>query len=464
ATLSCKIIRVQPSSKARRPSQRKRIRLRTCLWDQYLQHADDKTISLFDTPVTGTPPPIGADREWQGRQIALLKSGRTLAMGEVRKVRKNVLHVSIADFSEAHDQILIRDAYRNTKGLLATAKLVGASTIHYIPPDIAPYPGPGGNTGPRPIVKFGEATAFLINGIFGDPLLHIRMHNQKRSILFDLGEGGRLPARLAHQVTDVFISHAHIDHISGFLWLMRSRIGRFPSCRLFGPPGLTGHIAGMMAGIHWDRIGEWGPIFEVGELHGQYLIVHKLQAGKECREQIDERPVPDGLLLKDSACEVQALTLDHGAIPVLSYCLKQTPKLNVRKDRLIARNLALGPWLGELKKQIVMGKRQTAIQLPDGHSGTVGNLADELILITPAQKMVYATDIDDNKGNREKLTMLAKGADIFFCEAAFIEADREKAKRSGHLTARGCGEIAQVAGAERLVPFHFSRRYERNPL
>lgn len=37
------------------------------------------------------------------------------------------------------------------------------------------------------------------------------------------------------------------------------------------------------------------------------------------------------------------------------------------------------------------------------------------------------------------------------------------AVRTGHLTARACGEIATAAGVERLIPFHFSRRYESDP-
>mgnify|MGYP000452874486 CR=1 FL=1 len=48
-----------------------------------------------------------------------------------------------------------------------------------------------------------------------------------------------MPARVAHQISDVFVSHAHFDHIGGFLWLLRSRIGVSGVCRLYGPPGLT---------------------------------------------------------------------------------------------------------------------------------------------------------------------------------------------------------------------------------
>ena len=47
-----------------------------------------------------------------------------------------------------------------------------------------------------------------------------------------------------------------------------------------------------------------------------------------------------------------------------------------------------------------------------------------------------------------------------FVEAPFCEADAEQAARTGHLTARACGEIAAAAGVERLAPFHFSHRYQ----
>jgi ribonuclease BN (tRNA processing enzyme) len=73
---------------------------------------------------------------------------------------------------------------------------------------------------------------------------------------------------------------------------------------------------------------------------------------------------------------------------------------------------------------------------------------------------VYATDLADTADNRRRLSALALGADVLVCEAAFASDDRDQARRTGHLTARACGEIAADAGVARLIPFHFSRRYE----
>jgi ribonuclease BN (tRNA processing enzyme) len=166
-------------------------------------------------------------------------------------------------------------------------------------------------------------------------------------------------------------------------------------------------------------------------------------------------------LLDHPDFKVWAATLDHGTIPVLAYRLEQAPKLNVRKERLRALNLPPGPWLGELKQNVAADELHVAIKLPGGSTAAVGSLAKDLLVITPTLKLVYATDCTDSKTNREKLAKLAHGAHSLFCEAAFLEADREYAEKSGHLTTQGCGAIALAAQVEQLVPFHFSRRYEK---
>jgi ribonuclease Z len=464
ATLDCQVVLVQPSGKARPPSKKQRARQRTGLWESYLHQGHTRTIPLPPTLLTGTPPPFEAERDWQGRQIALLRGGRTLAMGEVLEADPQGFRIRIPEVTEAPDQFLVRDCYRNQRGFLATFKTTDAQILKSrTPPDVAAFPATEKNGGPRPVVRLGDATAILVNGVFGDPLLHLRLHNKKRSLLFDLGEGGRLPARLAHQVSDVFISHAHIDHIGGFFWLLRSRMGLLKPCRLFGPADLADHIASLINGIHWDRIGENGPRFEVGELHDDHLHVYGLQAGREKKEPLGERPAPGGLLLDDADCRVRAVTLAHAGIPVVAYQLELAPKLNVIKERLLKRRLAAGPWLGELKKLIAAGNRRAMVLLPDGSSADATSLADELLILTPASRLVYATDLSDTEANRQKLTGLAERANVFFCEAAFLAADRKYAELSGHLTAEACGEIAHAAGVKLLEPFHFSRRYEEKP-
>jgi ribonuclease Z len=68
-----------------------------------------------------------------------------------------------------------------------------------------------------------------------------------------------------------------------------------------------------------------------------------------------------------------------------------------------------------------------------------------------------------NRYNLERVVALVSGADTFFCESLFLDADRHEASKRYHLTARQAGTLARAAGVARLETFHFSPRYERNP-
>ena len=471
AALAVRVCLARAAPGARRPGKGALARRRTRLWNAYLAGAEIRSVAIHALELLGTPPPVDVPAAWPGRQLGLLDADLgTLALGEALRLEAGRLWLKAPPGGprgggEARC-LLVRDARRDPAGRLVTARREHAATVRYAaPPDIVPASrssAAGDGNGPRPVARVGAALATLVNGVFGDPLLHLRLRHEKRSLLFDLGEAGRLPARIAHQVTDVFISHAHFDHIAGFLWLLRSRIADLPPCRVFGPPGISENIDGLVRGICWDRVGERGPRFEVAELHGEKLHRFAVQAGRAGRERLDARPAPNGLLLCEPGFGVRAATLDHGT-PVLAFAFAPGRKLKVRKDRLTEMGLSAGAWLSELKQRLLAGDHEAVIELPDGRNERARTLGDALILESPGEKLAYATDLADSPANRERLVALAEGAHTFFCEAVFVEADAVQAARTGHLTARGCGEIADAAGVTRLVPFHFSRRYEDDP-
>ncbi|NOR71497.1 MAG: hypothetical protein GQ532_17725 [Methylomarinum sp.] len=459
--LAADIYVVHAAEEARRPGKRARARWRTECWDAYLRDSSEQSIELDRVNLTGTPPPLGEASAWTGRQIALLQRNRTQTMAEVVRFQDNQLTVRVPAESTSFDSLLVRDAQRSIAGLMETATPFVVERLEYLPPPdmTVPFPVSGG---PRVVGRIGSVDICLVNGVFGDPMLHLRLRHQRRSLLFDLGDGTRLPARIAHQVTDVFISHAHMDHIGGFLWLLRSRIGNFPPCRLYGPPGLARHIEGFLQGILWDRVAEYGPTFEVAELHADRLRRFRLQAGHTGCELLDEVKVQEGVVLQETGFCIRAELLDHHT-QVVAYAFEPVKEINIRKDRLKARGLEPGPWLAELKQHLLTKEEAALVQLPDGTAADVATLAKDLVLITPAKKMVYATDLADTPDNRQRLQALARYAHTFFCEACFIESDVEQAARTGHLTTRACGEIAMAAEVARLVPFHFSQRYTDKP-
>jgi ribonuclease BN (tRNA processing enzyme) len=452
---------VHAASEAKRPGKRVRARSRTEQWNAYLEAGIEYGIDLTSINLVGTPPPIDEPYCWEGRMLALLQGNRTVVMGEVLQLDGTLLTVIAPGQPESFDTVLIRDAQRTVDGMVETAAPFTRGRFEFIPPPDV-LPSVEDNGGPRIVGRVGSVDVALVNGVFGDPLLHLRIRHLGRSFLFDLGEGSRLAARIAHQVTDVFISHAHMDHISGIQWLLRSRLGEFPTCRIYGPPGLARHVEGFIQSFLWDRIGERGPCFEVAELHEDRLHRYRLQAGHPGCKSLGEAEVVDGILLDEPGFRVRGIMLDHKT-PVMAYAYEPDKEINIRKDRLQEQGLEPGPWLTELKQQLLAENDSAVIQLPNGQKKPAGRLGTELAMIRPAKRLVYATDLADTPVNRERLIAFARNAHTFFCESPFIKEDVQHAMRNGHLTTSACGEIATAAGVGRLVTFHFSRRYRDNP-
>jgi len=232
---------------------------------------------------------------------------------------------------------------------------------------------------------------------------------------------------------------------------------------LYGPPGLVQHIAGFIRGVLWDRVAVYGPRFEVMEFDGASLHRYRLQATQPEPELFEHCAVEQGVLLDEAGYRIRGVLLDHMGTTVVAYAFEPDKQINVRKDRLQARGWKPGPWLSELKQQVVSNHTDAIIQLPEGEQADVATLADELLFIQPGKKLVYATDFADTLDNRQRLVPFARHAHTLFCEASFLHAEAEHALSNGHLTTHACAEIANQADVARLVPFHFSRRYQSQP-
>ncbi len=459
AALGVEVLLVPAAAAAKRPGKRARARNRTSRWNSYLSQAHTDVLDMRELAILGTPPPREERGAWAGRQVALLAGGKTTTLAEVLDLEQERLKILAPVERIRADALLVRDAARDDNGLLQTVEPFVSERIDYVP--WSPIQGVT-DGGPRITGRMGNVDFHLVNGVFGDPLLHLSFRHIARSLLFDLGDGSRLSARIAHRISDVFVSHAHMDHIGGFQWLLRSRLGEFPPCRIHGPPGTVERIDHFMKAFLWDRIGDKGAVFEVRELEGDRAKRVRLQAGRAEPEVLEERQIAQGVLLEEPGFRVRAVQLNHHT-PVLAFSLELTQTLNIRRDRLRATGMEPGPWLTELKQRLLAGNGDALIALPDGQQRRAGELGRELVLIQPGKKLVYATDLVDNPENRRKLVTLARNAHTFVCEAPFCEEEAEHAARVGHLTARAAGEIASEARVSRLVPFHFSRRHSTDP-
>ena len=314
-------------------------------------------------------------------------------------------------------------------------------------------------SGIRPIV---------VGHLFEDPMVLLRLAHRQRCMMFDLGEARQVPTRWVHQTSDIFLSHAHLDHFGDFPWLLRRLAGHTVAIRVYGPPGIIERVTNMVHAFTWDRVGERGARFEVREVHDDHMERAEVRAGAPRPSAVRARePRPGGVIRDEPRQIVRALVLDHGGLASVAYSVEEPRRFAVRGDVLKRRGWPPGPWLGELKQLAAQRRFEQQVSFADQRGEqvvqTVRALHDEVLIGQPGQKIVYATDFSTAERNREALVAFAQGADVFFCEATFAEADREQAERTGHLCAVDAAEIARAAEVNLLVPFHLSVRYESAP-
>lgn len=313
--------------------------------------------------------------------------------------------------------------------------------------------------------------AFLVNDLFGDPALYVALPWERRALLFDLGEVSRLSAGRLLRITDVFVSHAHLDHFVGFDHLLRVLLGRPKGLRLYGPAGFIDHVAGKLHGYTWNLVEGYSLTIEVHEVHTDRVALARFACSEGFVRQDDPAPRPfEGVVLDESQFRVRAVHLDH-RIPCLAFALEETIHMNVDKTRLDGLGLPVGPWLMDLKRAAHAG-------LPDEHSVRIawsqdgrrierclplGELREKVIRASPGQKLAYVTDVGYSSDNAAKIITLIASADFFYCEAAYPDRDRKRAASRFHLTAGQAGRLAAEAGARHLAVFHLSPKYRDCP-
>ncbi|HEX7766014.1 MAG TPA: hypothetical protein VF443_04835 [Nitrospira sp.] len=316
-------------------------------------------------------------------------------------------------------------------------------------------------------------SSYLVNDVFGDPGVYVEIRWSRRALLFDLGHNDSLgPTRLL-RATDIFISHTHMDHFIGFDAVLRVALGRGKTIRLFGPPGLIENVQGKLRGYTWNLVDGYPLIIEVHEFHPhtiRHAVFHAghgfLLAAQPDRPALPHENTPLFTVLDDPMFTVKAVALNH-RIPSFAYCLEEQFHINVNKQKLHEAGLPVGAWLKEVKQHIWQGKpddyRFTAT-LFDEHRReerefVLGNVRERFLTISRGQKIVYVVDARYDEENEAKILALAYGADVFYCEAPYLDSDAGKARDRYHLTARQAGLMARKALVRDLVVFHFSPRY-----
>ena len=313
----------------------------------------------------------------------------------------------------------------------------------------------------------------LVNGPFGDPGLYVDLRDERRALLFDLGDISALSPRKLLRLSHVFISHTHMDHFIGFDQLLRVVLGRKQQLTLIGGPGLVAQVEHKLRAYTWNVVQRYqvALVLEVQEVHpdGQGKQACFGSHSGFARDGDAPLAARGDVLLDDGLLRVRGRFVDHG-MPCLAFAIEEKPRPRVAKNRLAAMGLGTGAWLGALRLAIQSGApASTPLQLhwrdrlgEHTHTRSVGELAAMVLDFSPGLRIGYVTDLCDTEANHRVLAQLLGGVDRLYIESGFLHADRAQAERKHHLTAQQAGCIAGSLQARALVPFHFSPRYMKH--
>ncbi len=250
----------------------------------------------------------------------------------------------------------------------------------------------------------------------------LRLPQRAELWLFDCGEGTQhqfLRSDLkVSQITRIFITHLHGDHIFGLAGLLAScgLAGNVERVELYGPPGLEDYLKAS---------------FRYSQTHISYPV-----------KVYENQP---GIIYEDDEYTVSCGYLKH-RVTAFGYRVTEKDKpgrFNVEKAK--ALGIPPGPIYAKLKQGAV-------VELPDGRMIKGADLCGE---IQAGRKFVYCTDTVYCDGAIE----LAQEADVLIHEATFAHQDAELAFQRLHSTSTMAAQVALAAGVKQLIMTHFSPRY-----
>jgi len=247
----------------------------------------------------------------------------------------------------------------------------------------------------------------------GLPALLVRRGGER--ILIDCGEGTQrqlLRAGGLSDLTDVFITHLHVDHWLGLPGLLQTfnLRDRDRPLAIHGPPGLE-ELMRLMRRVY-------------GRLSFPLEFV-ELEAGEAVRRD---------------TLEIQAVNVRHRVL-AYGYVLVEDPRPG-RFDAELAASLGVapGPDFGRLQRgETVAGVSPAQVIGPE----------------RPGRKVVVSGDT----APCETLAIAAHRADLLVYEATFGEEEHERARLTGHSTAAQAAAIAAEAQVTMLALTHISARY-----
>ena len=263
-----------------------------------------------------------------------------------------------------------------------------------------------GTAGSMPTVQRAPASVLVRRG--GDRVLIDCGEGTQRQLLRSVG----LP-----DVEHVFLTHFHADHFLGLPGMLKTFAmrGREVPLTIYGPPGLRGLMSDLRRvygrltyDVQLDELRPSDAVEMDGWRIGAYAAVHRLEAlGYALVE--DDRPGRFDPGLARGAGRAAPVPSSAGS----SAASRSRPRAGVVEPRE------------------VMGAPR------------------------PGRTLVFTGDTEPC----EATVAVSQGADLLVHDGTFAEEETERARKTGHSTARQAAEVAERADVSLLALTHLSSRY-----
>lgn len=240
--------------------------------------------------------------------------------------------------------------------------------------------------------------------------------------LFDCGEGTQrqmMRYQTGFDVSHVFLTHLHGDHILGLPGLCQTWDfnDREAPLAVHTPPGTKPEIESLLGVAGTD------PAYSVSV--------------REAR--------PGSVVVQGDDYEIRAFRTEHRTRSIGYALVEDERKGRFDRETAEALGVPVGPKFSALH-------RGESVELEDG---TVVHPEQVVGPPRPGRRLVYTGDTRPT----DVTVSEARDADLLIHDATFADDNAERARHTGHATAREAAEIANRADAKRLALVHVSTRY-----
>lgn len=261
------------------------------------------------------------------------------------------------------------------------------------------------------------------------PSAHV-INVHERFFLVDCGEGTQIQLRRNRigfgKINHILISHVHGDHTFGLFGLISSYslLGRRSDLHIYANPLLESILKD-----HRKYFYEYPLPFRI--------IFHPLGSKKP------------GLIYEDNKLEIHSFPLKHRISSCGFLFREKAPLLNLRKEMINFHNVPV--------------REMAGIKAGNDYINENSEVVPNKILTLPPLKSRSLAYCTDTRYTRSILPWI-NNVDILYHEATYLHNMLDRARETGHTTAKQAGQIAREANAGKLIIGHFSARYKTTDL